>query len=424
MDIPEQWIEEHEGEPQPWMLEFDQEAFDRDPVQWMREHAHEINDTEPILICSLALPRDPALLVTAFEDLIGKTERCIDEFYDNQRRLQVSSDFSSHSRQIEKILLPSLRDKLSRVCDILFGPAHFEQIEPSKFQAGLKALKEVEGVVDHIFTSMTSFWLPSDPAEMGPANLPDVTSYRGEFTQTKMLDLMESLSGLFQIYGGVLHISMRVSDMRVGHYGWRKLINDTHIMRDYIDDVVKWLGLSDLGVLQEEWRTMAQEADHLIQDLGSLPVFKSYQRLQQDFLSLVKISRLFYKTISKANKTKSHPISEMPPIQLAKFIHATLTSGVPQALMTTFEIPNPMNHAVGMETPSLLNCFRGPIKILNEYLDDQASNPTSTPAQSHHEFLEWYTIWKEQFKLAVTRFLATFKAVHMALRDNVEPQFA
>jgi hypothetical protein len=201
------------------------------------------------------------------------------------------------------------------------------------------------------------------------------------------------------------------------------MIEGTRLMRDDTNQLIEWFGLSDLGLLQNQWRAMAREAEELLPHLAELPSLTSSTQIQRDSISLIKVSRLFFKKISQVTKSEFHPIWRMTPKQLAHFMDSTrFFPSVLEAFVYSIEYePNPDDHDIEIEpTNDLVEYFEEPIRILNDYLDSayQGSNPTPTQVQSHQEFCQWYITWNKQFTLAVDRFQATYREVHSALQDR------
>ncbi|KAA1114367.1 hypothetical protein PGT21_006408 [Puccinia graminis f. sp. tritici] len=405
MDDPEQWMDEEDEEDEAEQLEL------RNKLRSARWY-------------SLAPTREQALITGAFRKLLPKISGYVDRFRITNSKLKMSPDFSSHCHRIKEILLPCMLDNLFRLCALLFSPAHFKREVLPEFQAGLYALKGIEEAVDQISAAMISFWLPEDTTTNShPTELPDIKHYRCELTQSKTADIMNKLTIILDLYGSMLGVSIGLCDIEVVDETWMCMVDGTRLMRDGVNQLIEWFRLSDHGVLQDQWRTMAEEAEELLQHLAELPSLNSSIQIQRDSIALIKVSRLFFKKISQVTKSEFHPIWRMTPIQLAHFMDSTrFFPSVLEAFVYSIEHePNPHDHNIEMEpTNDLVKYFEEPIRILNDYLESahQGSNPTPTQVQSHHEFCEWHTTWNKQFTLAVDRFQATYREVHSGLQDR------
>ncbi|KAI9602143.1 hypothetical protein KEM48_000171 [Puccinia striiformis f. sp. tritici PST-130] len=230
-------------------------------------------------------------------------------------------------------------------------PAHFYGTEPQNFPAAEKIVEEIEDIADQINDLVNLFSLPNDQNHLPTKR---VKNHRCKLTRLKMLDMMEYLVEFLDNYNLLLILSTRL-DSETAVYGWDKIVYDAHDLRDYLDDLMKWCRLSDLGVLQDQWREMAERTEDLFEYLGELPlshVDLHSQILQDSFLD----STLFF------------------PDVFESFIYSI------EYAQDAIREPD-----VEPEE-SFVQFFGRCIKILNDNLEHQALNPAPHQHQSYHEF--------------------------------------
>lgn len=193
--------------------------------------------------------------------------------------------------------------------------------------AAVELLTEVESNIDEIKSCLNSFWITDSHREAPVTHAEDIKRYRCRRTQKKIVDLMDQVALLLEFYGGLIPIAaMRPVIGYPATVVWRKLIEDTHCIRDCIDHLIKWFELSDLRVLQDQWQGMANEFDDLIDELDNFPYDNPHQSFKplQAFIPILKLARLFFNKMSKPTNGKPHPISQMSFSQLQDLLNTTL----------------------------------------------------------------------------------------------------
>ncbi|POW13466.1 hypothetical protein PSTT_03677, partial [Puccinia striiformis] len=349
--------------------------------QLMQEHGRA---APAIQIRHIALTRDEDSIIMTTLELISKIRGYADQFRlaDLQPQGQVSSDFGSHVDQIQNFFLPSLQDKLCRIVDLVFSPAHFYGTEPQNFPAAEKIVEEIEDIADQINDLVNLFSLPNDQNHLPTKR---VKNHRCKLTRLKMLDMMEYLVEFLDNYNLLLILSTRL-DSETAVYGWDKI---------------------------DQWREMAERTEDLFEYLGELPLshVDLHSQILQDSLTLSKLSRMFFKKMAKTDKTGSHPISRMSLTQLADFLDSTLFfPDVFESFIYSIEYAQDAIREPDVEPEeSFVQFFGRCIKILNDNLEHQALNPAPHQHQSYHEFCEWYTTWKKQFNAAIDRFQTAYR---------------
>jgi len=288
-----------------------------------QEADDEEEDPKPVY---LALTRDQHLVKTALRNLIP--ECALEDHELVEIRWEVSSHFSNIIYQFKKHLLPSLQERVWHLCDLVFGPDQFEKNEPPEFQAALEVLKELKIILDQIKDQAKSLWQPSSASE-DPRSLFSAKNNRCELVKSKMRDILEMLGRLCEKYDRLFLISeVRIVSELAAGITWRRLIRHTRRVSDFIDTVINWFALSDLGVVQQEWQIIAEEVGDLLQHAVEFPIKNpgiQYGEPLRDLIPLIKLSRTFFKKLSRATPSETHhPIYQMSQTQLSKFIHSTI----------------------------------------------------------------------------------------------------
>lgn len=347
----------------------------------------------------------------ALQNLIHKIDEYIPESDVDQLARKVSPDLSKKFLQLQKHLLPPLQRRFWRLCYLVLGPDHFQKNEPPEFQAGLQVLKEIENILDQIKLATDSLWLPSSPASDRPHSRSDVNHHRCGLAESKLIDTMEKSRQLLGKYNGLFLISeMRMINKLAARIAWRLLIRDTRRVSDFLDTVINWFELSDLGAIQDQWQSMAEEVEDMLQLAVELPIKHPGTHCKEplrDSIPLIKLSRIFFKKLSRAIPSELHPIYQMSQAELSSFIDSTLffPSVLESFVDSLQDPPNPGDD--GVPTFDLEDGFIGTMRILDDY-----AYPQRSERAINHEFHEWYMSWKQHFFLAVDLFQTTYIRVY------------
>ncbi|KNZ47900.1 hypothetical protein VP01_605g7 [Puccinia sorghi] len=235
--------------------------------------------------------------------------------------------------------------------------------------AAVELLTEVESNIDEIKSCLNSFWITDSHREAPVTHAEDIKRYRCRRTRKKIVDLMDQVALLLEFYGGLIPIAaMRPVIGYPATVVWRKLIEDTHCIRDCIDHLIKWFELSDLRVVQDQWQGMANEFDDLIDELDNFP----YDNPHQSF----------------------KPLQAFIPILNIETQHIV-----------------PPGHINPQLALNLVSLFQGPLQILNDFLAHQCADP-HTPQDTCQMFIFWYANWQFKFSLAVRCFNTTYRDLH------------
>ncbi|KAH9442749.1 hypothetical protein MJO28_013276 [Puccinia striiformis f. sp. tritici] len=363
--------------------------------------------------------RDEVSIKEAFATMLPKLQAKID-LYDRPDTWGkvVSPDFESLVLRIKTVLLPPLPRKICQMCDMLFSPIHSQNLEGPQLRAGMEILAEVEEIIDQMAAAMSLFWIP-DPAPTPTLyRRKDMKRHRCERTQFQIVGLFIDLEEqLDQYYTLIPLCEFRTIMRRPVKYAWCLLVMETQMLADTMNGLIKWFDLSDFGILQDQWQEMAGEMDNLLEELVEFPTYNTNIRFQplQEFIPILKLSRLFFDKISKRTNGETHPISEMSPDFLVDFLESTLI--LPQRIKDFFyaiEYQLVPQHDIDPQSVMyLIQIFQIPISHITGHLSLQLAQPDS-PQGINEKLLSWYSTWQSQFSIAARRFQTTYKDVYSA----------
>jgi len=369
-------------------------------------------------LSAYVVTREEARVYEAFGKFIVKLTGQIDQLdITSSKGKKISPELDRHVHRLKTVLLPSLPRKFCQMCDMLFSPVYFLNLEAPQFLAALELLTEVEATIDEITSCVSSFWVTDSHQEAPVTHAENVKRYRCRRTRDKIVDLMDQVTLLLESYGALVPLAaMRPVIRYPATVVWRKLIEDTHCIRDCIDHLIKWFDLSDLGVFKDQWQGMANELDDLIDELDDFPYDDPHQSFEplQAFIPILKLARLFFNKMSKPTNGEPHPISQMSFSQLQQLLNSTLL--IPSQITNCYdsietELRVPQGHINPHLALNLVSLFQGPLNILNDFLALQCADP-HFPQDMCQKFIFWYADWQFQFSLAVRRFNTTYRDLH------------
>ncbi|PLW51079.1 hypothetical protein PCASD_02527 [Puccinia coronata f. sp. avenae] len=373
----------------------------------------------PPFFSAYVLTRDQVLIYHSFARLLQKFQDKIGQFESIPKGTKVSPVFASEVNRIKEILVPLPR-KLCQMCDMLFRPPDFGNLEAPQLRAGIVLLVELEEILDQIAASISLFWILDQPQlhSSQPIYHREIKRHRCQRTQSKLVDLLKTLAELLHLYRHRVPISeMRlILDLREpARVAWGEVIKQTHHVANHVEGLIQWLNLSDLGIVQDQWQAMVQELDDLLEEVVRFTHFNLDIRSKPllAYVPILKLARLFFNKMSKITNGEPHPISQMCPDQLLDLFNATLL--LPGQLKGFFhEIIyqfTPQRDGDPLLAFDLINHFQLPINILNNFLALQGSNPDSSQ-DLYEKFLFWYAAWQSQLFRAVMRFFITYRDMY------------
>jgi len=359
----------------------------------------------------LAPTRDQHLVKTALQNLIHKIDGYTIELDVNQLQRKVSPALSKKFFQLHKHLLLLLQRGFWRLCYLVLGPDHFLKNEPPEFQAELQVLKDIENILDRIMLATDTLWSPGILASDSRSRS-DVNHHRCRFAESKLIDTMEKSRQLLGEYKRLFLISEMRMIRKLAARTWRLLIQHTRRFSDFLDTVINWFELSDRGAVQEQWQSMAEEVEDLLQHVVEFPLKNPGTHCREplrDSIPLIKLSRIFFKKLSRATPSELHPIYQMSQAELSSLIGSTFFfPSVLESFVDNLEDLQDPPFPGDDEVPIFdLEGFLGTMKILDNYAHPQGSERAIS-----HEFREWYMSWKQHFFLAVNTFQTTYTRVY------------
>ncbi|KNZ50234.1 hypothetical protein VP01_4539g1 [Puccinia sorghi] len=348
--------------------------------------------------------------LTPVDLALTRDQQCAREIRESDGAMrEVSSDFSNIIYQLQKHLLPSLKKGVWRLCYLVFGPDHLEKNEPPEFQAALEVLKELKTILDQIKHQTKSLWKPSHSVSGYPHWRFYVNYHRCSLVDSKMENITEMLGRLFEKYDRLFFISeMRIVNKLDAGIAWRSLIRHTRRVSGYLDSVINWFALSDLGVVQDQWQLMAEEVGDILQRAVEFPIKNPgipHRELFCDLIPLIKLFRIFFKKLSRATPSEPHFIYQMSLDQLSSLIDSTLffPDVLEEFIAGVRSPPDPADEFDEEPTFLLMDHFERTMRILHPFLD-----PNGYDKAIRHEFSKWYMSWRQLFYLAIDRFTATY----------------
>ncbi|PLW14981.1 hypothetical protein PCASD_18279 [Puccinia coronata f. sp. avenae] len=277
----------------------------------------------------------------------------------------------------------------------------------------LKMVAEFDEALDKILASMGKVWLSGSLQTEK-----DLTSFRSLQTKSKVIHLLETLEGLFNLY----HTSLRpqcgvVRQNDMDRAGEINLLQETTFTMDSIGQTIKWLDRSDFSVLQDDqWRTTIPQAElrHATEvvNKGTSDVYTPTSddegvRIRHTiaaYIPILKLTRLLIKKMSHWNNTTgdTHPLSQTPPGQLAilrytaRHLISYVSSIVYSTEMTELNPDgfNPVPLRIAAQTAAHL------IRIIVGYLGTECK----INQVAHQESKDWCKLWQYQFSIAAVIF--------------------
>ncbi|KAA1064835.1 hypothetical protein PGT21_016263 [Puccinia graminis f. sp. tritici] len=391
------------------------------PLQGQQEEM----EGEPYTVKILS-PKYLDLFVEAVAELKEFLRQKIHQFERTTRQvardpIEVSSEFEGNVDRIKTILLPSIPEKLHRLCDTLSDSIYLQKLEAPRLRNGMKVLDEIESTVNQICSLMTSFWVPDRhqffPYDQSDGHTERFERYKCERVQSKLADAFTNLHEFLQCYHDLLPLPERrtMQTRQLAKSDFEYLINSIRLTEGCGKHLIEWCDMSELGAIREHWQHIARELEDLLGELVEfLTINKDIHAPQplREFILILKLSRLFFNKISIATSEEFYPTSDMNTAQLLNLID--LTVSIPYKLMNAYdemECYNAPRRNINLQKVSdLAKLFQAPLNLLSNHLSDQAANPNS-PENVHVKFIQWYADWQSHFSLAIRRF-------HIAYRDT------
>ncbi|KAA1101901.1 hypothetical protein PGT21_032740 [Puccinia graminis f. sp. tritici] len=329
--------------------------------------------------------------------------------------------------------LPLLRDQLRRLSLALDPSCLPEQPNP-QFREALKVLSEMDESVDQIKASADSVWESHTPTQdSDPENIEDLTVHRCLLVVSHCKSVLIELSRTIESYErffSVLVLSdgtISEADQPVDYLQeFRKESIPRAIEREleWIGNLIGWLALSNLAVLEDEWRSMVSTIDETLADLLDFsnassinedPEKATIKRQIEAFIPLVKLSRVL---LNKLCRSTNSPPRLTSGISLELLDRLRLATGaIPidlNDIVNTFDTPRPHQITLSSATDSLIDAFRRIKSIFNHHFD---SSLQSHPDSKHLSAARrWSELWLAEFDCATTSFL---RISHNHIRDDI-----
>ncbi|KAA1064805.1 hypothetical protein PGT21_015328 [Puccinia graminis f. sp. tritici] len=328
------------------------------------------------------------------------------------------SVFERTVARINTILVDSIAGKLHRLCALLFDSIYLQQLEAAQLRDGTKVLEELEKSVQQICASISSLWVPDRfqffPNQDGEKER--LRRYKSARVQSKLVDTFYNLNEQLRLHFALLPIPGNETITRAeAKVKLGELMTCIEDDEEYEEDLVKWVHMSDLRIVQEHWQEMAEILGDLLEELVEYPSLHKDIHIQplHQLIPILKLSRLFFSKISKPSSDQSYPISYMSLNQLIDLIN--LTASIPTKLTKFYDQLEchyePTQNIDLSKLSDLAKLFQAPLTLLINSLNHQTTNP-NLPQRDLAQFIQWYADWQSHFSLAVRRFDTTYRDVY------------
>ncbi|KAA1068269.1 hypothetical protein PGTUg99_030742 [Puccinia graminis f. sp. tritici] len=328
------------------------------------------------------------------------------------------SVFERTVARINTILVDSIAGKLHRLCALLFDSIYLQQLEAAQLRDGTKVLEELEKSVQQICASISSLWVPDRfqffPNQDGEKER--LRRYKSARVQSKLADTFYNLNEQLRLHFALLPIPGNETITRAeAKVKLGELMTCIEDDEEYEEDLVKWVHMSDLRIVQEHWQEMAEILGDLLEELVEYPSLHKDIHIQplHQLIPILKLSRLFFSKISKPSSDQSYPISYMSLNQLIDLIN--LTASIPTKLTKFYDQLEchyePTQNIDLSKLSDLAKLFQAPLTLLINSLNHQTTNP-NLPQHDLAQFIQWYADWQSHFSLAVRRFDTTYRDVY------------
>ncbi|KNZ58887.1 hypothetical protein VP01_183g3 [Puccinia sorghi] len=329
---------------------------------------------------------------------------------------RLSADFEIHANAIKTSLLPSLSSKLGQACNLLISIYCQSNLDFNLLLLLLKLLIQTESIMSQIVRSLHAFWIRDDSHDFrvleGTTGC-EMQRYRCVKTHFKVGSIFRVLGSLFSF------IPFSGTDHTTAHYVMgsaricaREMITEyTDNGREDIDDLIRWLGLTDLGVIQYEWGKAAGEISVLLNNCTEFVMLEppgNYTKPLQQMMPVFKLSRLFFNKMSNVTtKNEGYPIfSEMSP-ELLLQLH-NYTAGLRKVLVEFYEdisIQWPVEERYDTRPDGkFLDNFRRALSLINTHLISLQAKSPSAHQELYQKYMTWYEDWEVLFFVAYNRF--------------------
>ncbi|POW19393.1 hypothetical protein PSHT_04715 [Puccinia striiformis] len=200
-------------------------------------------------------------VLTPQQDLLKQALRSLtDNMEQSAVRLQeitsnpgtVSPDFGIYADRIKTNYVPCLQRQLVQLCDLMFSLSTSDDNPPARLQDAIELSVGIKAIIEQLKLSIILFWGPS---ESSPSTNTEESSPSPKIEQDLTRFRCHSTEGM--IARSLSKYNPKANlDKVEPQIGWTKLVEDTRAARDWIDYFIRWLNLSDLGILP---RTLVQK---------------------------------------------------------------------------------------------------------------------------------------------------------------------
>jgi hypothetical protein len=293
--------------------------------------------------------------------------------------------------------------------------------------------------VDQIKASADSVWESDTPtAGSDPEDIEDLTVHRCLLVVSHCKSVLIELSRTIESYERFFSVLV-VADGRISEADqpvdylqeFRKESIPRAVEREltWIESLIGWLALSNLVVLEDEWRSMVSTIDETLADLLDFsnassinddPEKATIKRQIQGLIPVVKLSRVLLNKLCRSTNSPPRLTSGMSWELLDRLRLAT--GAIPidlNDIVNTFDTPRPHHITLTSATDSLIDAYRRIKSILNNHFDSLQSHPDSKHLSAARR---WSELWLAQFDFATTSFLwISHNHVHDDIANDSEP---
>ncbi|PLW29738.1 hypothetical protein PCANC_20870 [Puccinia coronata f. sp. avenae] len=366
---------------------------------------------------------DQDRLLCVLKKLRRKSTRCHQSL--SSRRPASEEQTIDQSQQLKNSVrwrlrtqeLPRLHAQLARLSQFI-NPSCLSDEPNEQFREAVAVLLEMEDSVAGIKSSASSVWDNVTPAgDDQDEHIEEMTVHRCNLVVSRckstLIELSRALAGYERFFralvlseGGRLSEADQPADY-LQQYRRQSVPRVVAEEMAWIEDMIRWLALSNLHFLQDEWQKSLQFTNNLIGRLAEFAQEGSRshranqtEKLIQSLIPLVKISRIFFNKLClrPANSSSGLKLSSMPFDQLESLRLATTT--IPTTLNILF-------HSFRIPRPYALQVVRAHIASLSD-----RSKTLQAIFVLHFRSLDsgssssrvWFDLWLSQFNLAMTSF--------------------
>ncbi|OAV93426.1 hypothetical protein PTTG_01589 [Puccinia triticina 1-1 BBBD Race 1] len=324
--------------------------------------------------------------------------------------------------------LPVLHDQLHRL-SLLLDPSCLPERPNGRFREALGILLEMDDSIELIKTSADSVWYdeqaliatPDANPPPGSEHLEHLTVHRCLLVVSNCKSVLIELSRAIESYERFFRVLV-LTDGRVceadqpadylQEFRKESIPRTVAEQLQRLETFIHWLLLSNLAILESDWRAMIVAIDETLTNLlefGKAPSIRhdpekpNLPRQIEALIPVVKLSRLFLNKLSSPTNSLPRLTSGMS-LELIDSLRLA-TSPIPfdlSDILNTFDTPRPHHIALTTAIQSLVGSARKLNSIFNNHFDSLQLDPHLNPLGNGPI---WFKLWITEFDLAMVTFI-------------------